>query len=268
MKYTDVFARQIPILEEKKKVLEKEMNAFPPGSLECLKAGKKYRWYNYCNGKRVLLKKRTEIDLAASLLNKMQIQYEYEAVCSQICAMKAFNLHASGMNKFDNFFSKMEKPAYQDLLNALNRSCKKGRKLDSAEWEMMPFVQSQEHPENKLYRTPHGDLVRSKSEMMISLLLCQHHIPFHYEEELVLNGVTIYPDFTIRHPITERIVYWEHLGMIENNSYYQMASRKIQTYIDNGICPGDNLILTCEDSLHPFDVEKVNQMIRIFFGDA
>ena len=68
---------------------------------------------------------------------------------------------------------------------------------------MMPFVQSQEHTENKLYRTSHGDLVRSKSEMMISLLLCQHHIPFHYEEELVLNGVTIYPDFTIRHPITE-----------------------------------------------------------------
>ena len=265
MKYTDVFARQIPILEEKKKVLEKEMNAFPPGSLECLKAGKKYRWYNYCNGKRVLLKKRTEIDLAASLLNKMQIQYEYEAVCSQICAMKAFNLHASGMNKFDNFFSKMEKPAYQDLLNALNRSCKMGRKLDSAEWEKAPFVQNQEHPENKIYHTTHGDLVRSKSEMMISLLLSQHNIPFHYEEELVLDNITLYPDFTIMHPISLKKVYWEHLGMLNSESYYQVTTKKIHTYIENGIFPGDNLILTCEDLNHPLDIEMVNNVIGIFF---
>ena len=101
--------------------------------------------------------------------------------------------------------------------------------------------------------------------MMISLLLSQHNIPFHYEEELVLDNITLYPDFTIMHPISLKKVYWEHLGMLNSESYYQVTTKKIHTYIENGIFPGDNLILTCEDLNHPLDIEMVNNVIGIFF---
>ena len=57
-----------------------------------------------------------------------------------------------------------------------------------------------------------GKMLRSKSEAIIDRLLYQNKIPFHYEEKLVLGGITIYPDFVIRHPVTGEYYYWNILG--------------------------------------------------------
>lgn len=265
MLYQQIFENRISNLKSKKMLLAKELEEFPKGSLECNKDGDRYRWYVYVDKQRKALSKRKDQELAAQFLNKMQLQCELDAVSAEIIAMDAYNKHLSGVDRYEEFFEKMQKPAYQDLLEWLGRSYKKKTKLDSAEWEKAPFVQNQEHPENKIYHTTHGDLVRSKSEMMISLLLSQHNIPFHYEEELVLDNITLYPDFTIMHPISLKKVYWEHLGMLNSESYYQVTTKKIHTYIENGIFPGDNLILTCEDLNHPLDIEMVNNVIGIFF---
>ncbi|SCZ79543.1 hypothetical protein SAMN02910350_01838 [Pseudobutyrivibrio xylanivorans] len=95
-------------------------------------------------------------------------------------------------------------------------------------------------------------MVRSKSETFIDIVLCQKNIPFRYEYELKIGNNTFYPDFTIMHPISKEIIYWEHLGKMDNPEYFRKALAKIKVYHDNGIFAGQNLILTFESKTHPF----------------
>ena len=98
---------------------------------------------------------------------------------------------------------------------------------------------------------PSGNVVRSKSEAMIDLLLNQYGIPYRYECELKLDNISFYPDFTLFNPISEQLVYWEHFGMMDDLQYSLNASRKISRYIAGNIIPGINLIMTFETSSNP-----------------
>jgi ATP-dependent DNA helicase RecQ len=70
----------------------------------------------------------------------------------------------------------------------------------------------------KIYATTKGDLVRSKSEVIIANLLHQHGISYEYEKELYYNGNNrLSPDFTLS--INGTDYYWEHLGMIGKGDY-------------------------------------------------
>lgn len=84
------------------------------------------------------------------------------------------------------------------------------------QWLHMPFQSNPFHPENLIHKTASGKMVRSKSEVLIDLVLTTNHIPFHYESALVLGNSTIYPDFTILHPKTGKIFYWEHFGFMDD----------------------------------------------------
>ncbi len=98
------------------------------------------------------------------------------------------------------------------------------------------------------------------------MLLYTHKIPFRYECALSLNHVVIYPDFTIRHPITGQIYYWEHFGMMDHPTYSQNTCSKLQLYTANGIYPSIQLITTYETKDHPLDSEYVETMIHHFFS--
>lgn len=70
----------------------------------------------------------------------------------------------------------------------------------------------------RIYSTTKGDLVRSKSEVIIANLLHQHGINYEYEEELFYEGdKRLSPDFTVT--INGQVFYWEHLGMIGVSDY-------------------------------------------------
>lgn len=82
-------------------------------------------------------------------------------------------------------------------------------------------------------------------------------IPYKYECPVVLrNGKTRYPDFTLLDIAHHRVVYHEHLGMLEDPDYRKAALIKLQEYGENGIFTGKNLILTSETSYAPFDPER------------
>jgi len=77
----------------------------------------------------------------------------------------------------------------------------------------------------KLTSLPDGKLIcarnhnRYKSEVFIDMALFTNNIPFRYECALELGHSTLYPDFTIRHPKTGEICYWEHFGLMDDPSY-------------------------------------------------
>lgn len=90
--------------------------------------------------------------------------------------------------------------------------------------------------EGLIHRTERGDLVRSKSELVIADKLHARGIDYAYEQPLVLSdGRTRYPDFTIEDHAMGVTFYWEHLGMLDDHGYRARWDRKRAEYLENGI---------------------------------
>ena len=110
-----------------------------------------------------------------------------------------------------------------------------------------------------------GQKVRSKSEVIIANTLYINKIPYRYECGIHLEDILLFPDFTILHPKTMELFYWEHFGMMNNNAYSENAFNKLKIYGNHGIIPSINLITTYETQYYPIDSEKINQLINEYF---
>ena len=136
---------------------------------------------------------------------------------------------------------------------------------DLQSWMESPYEQNKKYPEQKIYGTGAGIRVRSKSESLIVYLLQNYKIPFRYECALDLGQVTVYPDFTVRHPKTGKLFIWEHLGMMGDSTYRRNALSKLQLYMEHGWIPSVNLILTYETKEYPLDMAYVEGLIQEYF---
>ena len=111
------------------------------------------------------------------------------------------------------------------------------------EWGEQSYEQCELYPEYKNKRSSRGELLRSKSELLIVERLYHYEIPKHYDETIVANGETFYPDFTFQGADGD-LFYWEHLGMMNIPKYSSRNIKKLRDYIEAGIIPGNNLILS------------------------
>ncbi len=132
-------------------------------------------------------------------------------------------------------------------------------------WMQEPYETNREFPEALKHKTIAGHKVRSKSEAMITAYLYRNQIPYRYECALTLDGVTLYPDFTIKHPKTGQIYYWEHFGKMDDERYIRKTQRKFQTYTSNGIIPTIQLITTYETKENPLDMETIEEIVEKYF---
>lgn len=123
--------------------------------------------------------------------------------------------------------------------------------------------------ERLIHRTGNGLAVRSKSELLIAEALENKNVPFRYEQPLTRGGKTYFPDFTISDEITGRTVYWEHLGMLDDENYVRSWNRKSSWYRSNGILPyeenknGNVVLVTTQDSPQSgLDMAEVRRLIE------
>lgn len=100
---------------------------------------------------------------------------------------------------------------------------------------------------------------------MIVHTLYTNHIPFCYECALHLGTKTVYPDFTILHPQTYKIYYWEHFGKMDNTHYAQSTASKLQLYIANQIIPSLQLITIFETSEAPLTYDVIQRVLETHF---
>lgn len=128
--------------------------------------------------------------------------------------------------------------------------------------------------ERLIHRTGNGLAVRSKSELLIAEALENKNVPFRYEQPLTRGGKTYFPDFTISDELTGRTVYWEHLGMLDDESYVRSWNRKSSWYRSNGILPyeenssGNAVLVTTQDSPQSgLDMAEVRRLIEEVCGD-
>lgn len=131
-------------------------------------------------------------------------------------------------------------------------------------WKATPYAQKQFTNDRPTYKTDKGDLVRSKSELIIANKLFAADIPYRYEARLTLDGHVIHPDFTIFDMRRCREVYWEHLGLMDNAKYVDENIERMNLYSRNGIVIGDRLFVTMESNGVPLDIETVDRIIALF----
>ncbi len=127
--------------------------------------------------------------------------------------------------------------------------------------------------ERLIHRTLRGEMVRSKSEVIVANRLHELGLEYEYELELVgEDGSRRYPDFTIEDAASGLKVYWEHLGMLPNTSYRRRWEEKLAWYRRNHILPeaeggGRNGMLVMSEDTPAGGMDSAaldRQMRRIF----
>ena len=114
-------------------------------------------------------------------------------------------------------------------------------KKELSDWMKSPYYKNPYFSDGLIHKSISGNLLRSKSEAIIDMLLYQNKIPYRYECALQLGEHTIYPE------------------------YYNKACSKMQLYISHGYIPTINLITTFETQKHPLVAENVNRIIQTYF---
>jgi len=126
--------------------------------------------------------------------------------------------------------------------------------------------------EGLIHRTARGEMVRSKSEVIIANLLHSMGISYAYEQPFTgKDGSVKYPDFTIEDAETGQRVFLEHLGLLHNSAYKRRWDAKVEWYRDQGVLSaeegeGDGGLLLTTTEENGFDSAVVEKKLRTTFG--
>lgn len=246
-------------LETEINSLQRQLKRLPDGKLICSGNGKYYKWYRSDGHEKVYIPK-SERDLAERLALKKYLTLRLKNSLREKKAID-FYLRHHDSNAYQMEQSLLNLPGYNELLF----SSFKPLSHELYDWMNSSYEKNNKYPEKLNYRTYSGNYVRSKSEAIIEMFLCKYKVPFRYECALQLGGVYIYPDFTIRHPKTGEVYYWEHFGLMDDLTYIKNTTSKIQLYASNGIIPTIQLITTYETKENPLNTEMVEKIVQYYF---
>lgn len=272
-------------LENINKKLDVYLNNIPDG---CLKwqnvAGKTYYYHQYmlkedsisenikkhkeknaeknCDSKikREYIKK--ESHLATMLANKQYYNSIKPVLTNNLNQLKRF-INKYQENKIDEIYDSLSDERKR-LVTPLQLSIKEQVRI----WDEEEYEKNNSYPENLRYETDQGDLVRSKSEVIIANILYKHRkdIIYKYEKQLslVIDGRErqVYPDFSIINIHTGRITYWEHAGLMDEAHYATEFVRKMNAYVYNGLIPGKDVIVSYETQGLPLDIKVVKKLVE------
>lgn len=129
----------------------------------------------------------------------------------------------------------------------------------AAEWRNENYAVNPYKPENRIYMTNCGTMVRSKSEKIIADKLWERQVNFRYEAQILIDGRVFYPDFTIRVKSGETVI-WEHFGLMDDAEYRQDSLTKLEMYRKAGFKQHTNLICTDEDDI--MSLECIDNIIK------
>lgn len=245
-------------LERQIQSIRQELSTLPPGKLICCHHGPRHKWYQSDGYTKVYIPKK-DSQLVEQLARKKYLTLKLEDLENEKRALDFYLRHRTPNRKADVLLT--EPSEYQKLLASQFTPIS----TELSQWMNSPYEQNPLHPERLIYKSTSGHPVRSKSEMLIDMLLHLHQIPFRYECALTFGNTVMHPDFTIRHPRTGEYFYWEHFGLMDQPGYVANVFSKLRLYAENGILPGIHLITTYETQEHPLSTEMIEKIIEYYF---
>lgn len=246
------------ILCDRIRRIQQELQALPPGKLICCHQPNTTKWY-LSNGHQRIYIPKSNRPLAEQLAKKKYLSLLLEDLENEKTALSYYLRHHSPTGKSEQLLTTPSE--YRQLLIPYFTPSSQ----ELTDWMNSSYDKNTNHPENLIYKGVANTYLRSKSEVLIDMLLRSHNIPFRYECALPLGKTLIYPDFTIRHPHSGDFYYWEHFGMMDNPTYIEKTMSKLSLYASHGITPGIQLITTYETKNNPLTPELIEKYIEYHF---
>lgn len=249
--YTEELDRLFRQLEYTEKILQSA-----PSQNLWVRVNGKYRSY-YCGDseKEIYLHKK-DVRLPALIL-------KYCASNLRNVLRKQLYLLETSPALYDPDLIEIKLLEFEEKFGKLTPAAFSSNKTFLAEWDSTPYKKNPYFdPNQKLYKTKKGDLVRSKLEMIIADILFDLGIHYRYDAGVKLkDGRYRYPDFTIINPYTRKLYYLEVCGKMNDSAYVTDQVKKIHEYAEIGIVVGNDLLLVFEDDRTPFDPDDFKKML-------
>lgn len=245
-------------LEKIVEISKNRLKDMPEGSLRLSKS-KNYVQYYYCTddnkrGKYISKENRNLIQQLAQKAYDEKIHHLAEKRWKQIDKL----VQDYEEDEIEKIFHK-EHPIRQQFIKTVEPTLEE--KL--AKWKTQEYRGKGFQEGAPVIMTERGERVRSKSEKIMADYFYRHSLEYKYECPIYLRGMgTVYPDFTFLSKKTGEEIYWEHNGMVDNPVYARNMVRKIECYENNGIFPGERLILTYETEQNILNTSKIEQMVE------
>ncbi len=123
-----------------------------------------------------------------------------------------------------------------------------------------------------IHRSRRGELMRSKSEVIIADALSTAGVDYEYEARLVLGGAIRYPDFRVDDAESGRTFFWEHCGMLGDPAYRRRWEAKQVWYREHGVLPLEEgggpagaLIVTEDSADGGIDSKAIHELVAELF---
>ena len=195
--------------------------------------------------------KKSELELARKLANKDYCELVICEAEKQLAYIKKF-LKSYQPEELGMVYERLH-IGRRELISNLVLSDEEYIK----KWQEEKYDNNPNYQDDLKYETKRGEYVRSKSEKMIADIYYEMGIPYRYEYPLHFdNGMIRYPDFTLLKMPERKLIYHEHLGLLDDSEYVNNNINKIMEYEREGIYEGVSLILTGESSEFPFNEVK------------
>lgn len=247
------------------KQIDKELEYMPEGHLKIQKRLENVYYYQMIqeNGKtkKYYIEKRN-----AELIKKLACKHYYMKVQTKL------KKEWEALKKFLNNYDEKIADDIYDQMPVEKKELIQPLRMTAGEvlrkWENERYEANQNYPENLIYKTDQGEMVRSKSELILANMLNQNrkYLLYKYERPLeLMQGdkiQVIYPDFTILNIQTGKITYWEHAGRMDDPKYANQFVYKVNGYMSNGIMPGRDLIFTYETMSNPLNMQNALKLIE------
>lgn len=271
--------KEISRLEKMLKGIDMFLSVAPEGYLKWQnKNGKTYYYQQYMQDVPMIADKTMDTEN----FDKWKRKYIRKRDIGIVAALAQKNYYSSvkplvqkQLKELKQFVNKYPKENLEEIYEALSVERKRfvkplqvSVKQKIIQWEAEVYEKNTKYSENLKFETDQGELVRSKSEVIIANLLYQNqnHILYKYERplEMTIEGRSkiVYPDFTILSKRTGKIIYWEHAGRMDDPYYVNDFVKKMNTYVTNGLLPGKDVILTYETQNNPLEISAVKRMIK------
>ena len=167
-----------------------------------------------------------------------------------------------GLSDIDDVFQSLNK-VVQDLVTPIKNT----DEAFARDWyKKYKFAVNHRKEVNSPLVTARGDVVKSKSEVIIANRLYSLGIPYLYESSFASEEDfrARYPDFFILNKRTRKEYVWEHQGKMDDKDYCLDSQYKLEWFCSRGYILGKNLIFTYEGSSRALSTKYVDALIKEF----
>lgn len=252
-------SKRINLIKLTLDALDKKIESFPDGRIKIKKCKSGVYYYLSIKGKKDRLLAEKDNDLIRDLIQKSYLRQMQISLKNELKALNRMQLIYPDTIAEDLY------DQLSDERKAYAKPIMVGDENYARKWMGKPYNRKSFKKDMPVYLTLKGERVRSKSEVIIADRLYANGIPYKYEYPLKVGKKIIHPDFSIFRLSDCNVVYHEHCGKMDDDTYLEDLVQRVNDYNEEGIIQGDRLFFSFETAKTPLDVRTIDNLINRHF---